>query len=368
MHTTPKTPLGYAKAACDTMMRRYEAADLPPRGHFHYHQGVFLSGVYKTHRLCGNDAYFTYLKDWVDSVFTEDGKIKNDYKHADLDDIQPGILLFPLLDATGDPKYLRCIDSVADQLKDIPLCQCGGFYHKVALTGQMWLDGLYMVGPFAAEYARRFDHGEWLEQTVSEIFLMQEHTRIPETGLWRHAWDETRTADWCDPKTGLAPEYWGRSLGWVPIAVMDVLDQMQPDHPRYEDLRMLVADLLQALLRYQSPDGRWYQVVDKPDQPGNWPENSCTCLYAAALSKAVRLGILPGEALSAAEKGYKGVIRSLHWDGEDLLIGDVCVGTGVGDYDFYCGRPCSTNDLHGVGAFLLMCCELQAAQDERAEH
>ena len=35
--------IDYAKAACDTMMRKFEAEELPPVGHFHYHQGVFLS-------------------------------------------------------------------------------------------------------------------------------------------------------------------------------------------------------------------------------------------------------------------------------------------------------------------------------------
>ena len=43
-----KRPLDYARAACDTMMRKYRAEDLPPKGRFHYHQGVFLSGVYET--------------------------------------------------------------------------------------------------------------------------------------------------------------------------------------------------------------------------------------------------------------------------------------------------------------------------------
>ena len=145
----------------------------------------------------------------------------------------------------------------------------------------MWLDGLYMAGPFAAEYAQKFNHPEWLDFMIKEIFLMRDHTRIPETGLWRHAWDETKTADWCDPETGLAPEYWGRSLGWVPVAVMDVLDQMKPEDAHYEELRALVKDLLTALLKYQSADGRWYQVVDKADRPDNWPENSCTCLFVA---------------------------------------------------------------------------------------
>ena len=33
----------------------------------------------------------------------------------------------------------------------------------------------------------------------------------------------------------------------------------------------------------QSEDGRWYQVVNRGDDPTNWLENSCSCLYVAAL-------------------------------------------------------------------------------------
>ena len=44
-------PLDYGRAACDTMMRRFEAGELPPKGHFHYHQGVFLSGMYQIYEL-----------------------------------------------------------------------------------------------------------------------------------------------------------------------------------------------------------------------------------------------------------------------------------------------------------------------------
>ncbi|WP_321013577.1 glycoside hydrolase family 88 protein, partial [Eisenbergiella sp.] len=66
-----KEPVAYAKQSCDTMMRKFRAEDLPPKGHFHYHQGVFLSGVYQTYCLCGEEAYFTYIKDWVDSVLDE---------------------------------------------------------------------------------------------------------------------------------------------------------------------------------------------------------------------------------------------------------------------------------------------------------
>ena len=49
--------LGYARAACDTIMRKYEAEKLPPVDRFHYHQGVFLSGMNKIYSLTGNADY-----------------------------------------------------------------------------------------------------------------------------------------------------------------------------------------------------------------------------------------------------------------------------------------------------------------------
>jgi unsaturated rhamnogalacturonyl hydrolase len=42
-----------------------------------------------------------------------------------------------------------------------------------------------------------------------------------------------------------------------------------------------------------------------------------------------------------------------------LQVGNVCIGTGVGDYQFYIDRPVHTNDHHGVGAFLLTCAEME---------
>lgn len=353
-----KTPVEYARAACDTMMRKFAAPDLPPKGHFHYHQGVFLSGVLKTWRLTGEERYFQYARDWLDTVIDQNGRILQ-YDHADLDDIQPGILLYPVLDQTQNPRYEKAIQSVYAQVPDVPRCACGGFYHKVRHTGQMWLDGLYMIGPFLAEYGRRYNRPDLREDVIRHVLLMKEHTRDPKTGLWYHAWDETHQADWCDPDTGLAPEFWGRSLGWVPVAILDDLEQLSPSDPGYDQLQAIVPELLEAICRYQGPDGRWYQVVNKPDRPENWPENSCTCLFAAALARAVLLGLLPKSYAAKAHAAYKGVIRSLSWQGEDIQIGGVCVGTGVGTFEFYCGRPCSVNDLHGVGAFLLMCTALQ---------
>ena len=350
------TPLDYAKAACDTMMRKFAAPALPPVGHFHYHQGVFLSGMHQTWKLCGNDAYMEYIKAWIDSVFDEDGQMK-DVKYADLDDIQAGILLYPLLDWTKDPFYERCLAAVYEEVKHVPRNALGGFWHKCSMEDQMWLDGLYMAGPFCMEYAQRYHLPELRDDMVHQALLMEEKTKDADTGLLYHAWDGAGKEFWADPETGRSHEFWGRSMGWVPVALLNELEHMTPDEPGYQDLMRMATDLLKALCRFQSEDGRWYQVVNKGDDPSNWLENSCSCLYVAGLCRAIRRGFLDASYLENARRGYEGVIRSLTWNGDDLQIGNVCVGTGVGEFAFYCARPCSVNDLHGVGAFLLMCTE-----------
>ncbi len=251
------TALDYAKAACDTMMRKFAATDLPPKGRFHYHQGVFLSGVYQTWKLCHEEKYFQYMKDWVDSIIDENGEI-HDYDEGQLDDIQPGVLLYPLYERTGDERYKKALDTLLPIIKNFPRNKEGGFWHKKWHPHQMWLDGLYMAGPIAAEYASRFDKKEYLDITIEQILLMREKTLDKKTGLWYHAYDSERLVDWADKETGLSPEFWGRSIGWVPVAILDDMEHMEESHLMYEKLKEIVCELLQAICRYQSEDGRWY--------------------------------------------------------------------------------------------------------------
>lgn len=356
-------PLDYAVMSMDTMMRKFEAQDLPPKGHFHYHQGVFLSGVYQNYLLYKEEnkaaeKYFEYIKRWVDSCVTLEGKIEV-YDPGQLDDIQPGILLFPLYERTGDERYRKAIEELANALRVFPKIPEGGYYHKEDCPEQMWLDGLYMGGPISAEYAARFGHPEFWDINYEQVVLMRKKTRDECTGLWYHAYDDARKEEWADPETGRSPEFWGRSIGWVPVAILDELQFMPKEHARYGELCDIVVDLIKAVCKYQADNGMWYQVVNKEKEPGNWPEISCSCLYVAAICKAVRMGILEKEYLKLAQKGYEAVIDRLGWDGDNLLVEGVCIGTGVGDYKHYCERPTSCNDLHGVGAFLIMCAQMQ---------
>ena len=60
-----------------------------------------------------------------------------------------------------------------------------------------------------------------------------------------------RDRSWADPVTGRSPEFWGRSMGWIPVALLDELEAMPADYKGSDELRRIVREMLTALLRYQ---------------------------------------------------------------------------------------------------------------------
>ena len=123
-----------------------------------------------------------------------------------------------------------------------------------------------------------------------------------------------------------------------------------------------------ALTKYQDKEtGLWYEVTNKPDEKGNWVESSCSCLFTYAYAKAVNMGVVARDEFSdVTKKAYDGIISSLDYKDGFMILGNVCIGTCIeeGTYDYYIKRPVTENDLHGSGAFVLMCQEMQKYFDK----
>ncbi|MCL2244817.1 MAG: glycoside hydrolase family 88 protein [Treponema sp.] len=353
-----KSALDYAQMGADTIIRKFPASELPPKNRFHYHQGVFLSGVERTYILSGNRKYYNYIKDWMDYYIDDNGKIRFDENERQFDDMQPSIMLFNLYKETKDERYKKVLDDFSSIVDTWPTNARGGFWHKYIRPNQMWLDGLYMIGPYCVMYAHYFNKPYFHEKIFRQMNLMRCNMTDPKTGLLYHAWDDSKVIDWCDKTTGLSPEFWGRAIGWYAVAVMDILDYIPQNDPRRHEFISAAIDIINALTRFQDEEsGLWFQVVDKGDTAGNWLETSCSCLYTYAIAKAVKKGLLHKSYAKYIHHSYKGIINSLKFMEEDLIISNICIGTGVGDYQFYINRPTAENDLHGMGAFLLMCTE-----------
>ena len=121
---------------------------------------------------------------------------------------------------------------------------------------------------------------------------MEKHTKDPNTGLLYHGWDETKAAAWADPATGLAPEFWGRAIGWYPVALLEMFEYLPEDHKDKAKLTSILQDLLIALTQYQDVC-HWLMVSGcRQRQTGRiigWKIPARPCMFMPLPKRSIRL-------------------------------------------------------------------------------
>ena len=354
--------IDYAKKAVHATMNKYREDQLPPAKTLHYHQGVFLNGVIDLYEETGDEKYYRYVKNYLDLCIREDGLLSV-FNNFSFDDIQALTLLFPVMEKGGKlEKYERALITGMSLIKNWPRDPEGGFWHKNYLMNEMWLDGIYMVSQLQMLYANEYNEPQFADNVYEQFFLMYNRLKTKNDLLY-HAYSYEKNVSWCDKETGCSSEVWARSLGWYTLAAVDVLELTVGEEfaERKAKLSEIVNKILKSVCQYQDEkSGMWYQIADKGDMEDNWLESSGSSLFVYSVAKAVRLGVLEAEYLENAKRGFEGIInKSVVIEGENFTLNDVCPGTGVGTYDEYIERPKSSNDLHGMGPFVMMCVELE---------
>jgi unsaturated rhamnogalacturonyl hydrolase len=341
-----------------------------PKARLVYETGVFLKALDAVSIQTGNRKYHEFVKSLIDSYVESDGSIKT-YKPEEynLDNINCGKLLLSLYHATGDDRYRSAASLLMKQLENHPRTREGGFWHKKIYPYQMWLDGIYMASPFLAQFAALFDRPALLPDVANQILWIENHTRDDKTGLLYHGWDESRAQEWADPVTGRSRSFWGRSMGWYAMGIVDVLDFFPGSHPKRKEIVDVLKRLAPAVARYQdSGTGLWYQVVDQGHRERNYLEASASSMFVYALAKGVRENYLGREFASVAKKGYDGLVQRLikvDPSGQVHLTG-ICSVAGLGGaqkrngtFEYYVSEPVVANDLKGVGPFILAAIEIE---------
>ncbi|HEY6144290.1 MAG TPA: glycoside hydrolase family 88 protein [Flavobacterium sp.] len=333
-----------------------------------YKIGMILTAYEKLYKQTKNPIYFNYIKGYADVLIDENGAFqKFEPQDHNIDFINAGKILFNLYDTTKEQKYLTALKTLRRQFEDHPRTVSGGFWHKKIYPNQMWLDGLYMGEPFYARYTAEFEGGEKLNDVALQFELLHDHTFDKKTGLYFHAWDESKQMPWANKQTGTAPHIWLRALGWYGMALVDALDYFPKDHPKQKELVQYLIELATAVSKYQDKSGLWYQVPDLATRKGNYLEASGSSMLVYALAKGVHKGYLPSKFENVANKGFNGLINKLikiDKNGE-IHITQVCASAGLGgnpyrdgSFDYYMSEKIKVDNSHGLGAFLLAAIEL----------
>lgn len=340
---------------------------------WNYIDGCMILALLEIYQTTGEEKYYEFANAFIDHRVREDGSISGySVDEYNLDNVNAGKTLFALYDINGKEKYRRAIDLIYSQVQTQPRTAEGNFWHKKIYPNQVWLDGMYMAQPFYMEYETRFNGKKNYEDIFGQFHNVIEHMRDPETGLYYHGYDASRTVFWCDKETGLSQNFWLRALGWYSMALLDTLDKCEvcrECEKEYEYLKQAFVDLTDSMLKLQDESGLWYQLPALGGKEPNYLETSGSAIMAYSLLKGVRLGFLPEDYRVYGLKAFRGICNAyLKEKNGQLSLGGICLVAGLGPADnprrdgsfaYYMSEPVVEDDAKGVGPLLLAYTEMR---------
>ncbi|WP_027487534.1 glycoside hydrolase family 88/105 protein [Allorhizobium undicola] len=331
-----------------------------------YEDGCLYRGLQLLYEADPQGPWLGHLVRLVDGQIDRHGKLKSyDPSDYNIDNILPGRVLFFLAAQSGDNRYRRAADRLIAQLETHPRLLAGNYWHKKRYPHQLWLDGLYMGLPFQIEYG--MDSGregliaDALQQLATALVLTDHGS-----GLFVHGYDESRIQAWCDRMTGKSPAVWARAVGWLVMALADTLSLVEDDEA-ITSLRRRFCLLLGALVERQEESGLWMQVLEAPGLSGNYQESSATAMFAYALLRAARLGLVEEGVLAsmqaAGERALQGLLQTrLQADEGVLRLTGIVQVAGLGGFEgqerdgspaYYLREPVVSDDVKGVGPLMM---------------
>jgi rhamnogalacturonyl hydrolase YesR len=239
-----------------------------------------------------------------------------------VDDSIFGIVPLEIYIQTKDKKYLDYGISFADRQWQDPLPN--GLSHET----RFWIDDMYMLTILQIEAYRATGDRKYLDRDANEMVAYLDKLQQP-NGLFYHAPD--------------VPFFWGRGDGWVAAGMAEMLRTLPADHPDRARIMAGYKLMMAALLKYQSPDGMWRQLIDHPEA---WEESSSSGMFTFALITGVKNGWLDAATYGpAARKAWIAVTGFIDQNND---VTNICEGTNKkDDLEYYLMRRRRTGDFHG---------------------
>ena len=355
----------------ESIISRYQPTiDVMTHKGWDHSNSIILHGMEKIYEHNRNPAYLNYIRSFADAFINADGTIKG--LAPALDRIHPGMICLFLFEKTGEMKYKAAATYLRDYLAGTKTSPSvfkktpeGGYWHKNDLSYEnvMTVDGIYMAYPFLVRYGRMFHDSMAINIAVSQTLLIASHSFNITNHLPYHAWDYGKSKSWANPITGTSSIPWSRSVGWFSMALVDMLENLDPSHKDYGTILYLFKQLAIGIREFQNAgDGLWYQVVNCATCAGNYPETSGSGMIVYAIKKGVKNKWVDSTFNIVAEKGWQGIknkIRNFSDGTPQITSVAPAMGCKKNYEEYVAIRPisCPSNDEvqhpHGYCAVLM---------------
>lgn len=345
---------------------------------WNYHNGGVAWAMAQLSELTGETKYNRYANDFCDFqmmgmpfVDYQVNKLRA-YNSANAMVIDSRLLDFtlapsmPLIyrlrkekDFKNEAIYKSYIDKMMEYARSGQI-RSPGYTNYTRTTPEVytvWVDDMFMGIPFliqaglySSDPARR---KLFFDDAASQVLDFTKHVYDKDARLFMHANYSNR------PSVKLP--YWSRANGWAIWAMTEVLMALPENHPKYKPILNLYREFANSLVRYQSPEGFWHNVITRNDSP---VETSGTAIFTMAMARGVRMGWLDKKKFTpVVEKGWKAVASEIDDDG---TVHKICVGTMCSeDENYYMNRPFYDDDTHGSFAVIFAGIEVQKMLDQQ---
>lgn len=271
---------------------------------------------------------------------------------------------------TDDPKYKEKADKIYADYLTTPRTKVGGVSHRTE-TVELWDDTVYMLSMYLLEMYRYTGDDKYLKEFHDQFLLHKEKLADKKWGLWVHGYDDDNDdykdrccqlnwAQMTPQRTSI--EFWGRGNGWVVMAIADALKTVPANSPYFKTFARELREITKKLPKLQDEEtGMWYQLPIYPDHKDNYPESSCTAMFAYGIAIGIDLEVLNRKQfLPVVEKAWSGLKKhASRTEGNYVIPTKVCEGTCIGDRAYYFGRKTKEGVNYAIGAYIMLGLELE---------
>jgi len=356
-----------------------------------YDTSLTYEALFDTYWTYGGDKILTYAEKFI-SLVGSNGSLPYGYQADQLDYIRPGKLFLRYYNKYGGENYRKACETLLANIKKLNRTDAGPWEHKAIYTKQVWLDGIFMGLPFYTLASATLDKENLqdnFDDAVMQMHVTDSATYDASIGLWKHAWDETKSIfwadcpgknmynytdkepDWGNGNTGQSCHCWGRALGWYAMALLENMENFKavdPADTRIATINEIFNRVMTAVVAKQDETGVWYDVLDVEKNDSrytkqNYLEATCSSMFTYCLLKGWNEGYLTDlKFLEAGKKAYNGIITQFIKESNGYIsLSNCCSVSGLGpankqyrdgSFDYYMSESVIDNDTKGVGPFI----------------
>ncbi len=327
-----------------------------------YEWGVTYAGMLRASQTTNDPKYAKYTLDRMELLaelyprFLEQEKKQSGFRHPMKSVLHPdalddaGAICAAMIKSKQygfkgdlDPMIENFIDYISNEQLRL---EDGTLARNRPMKSSLWLDDLFMSVPALAQMGKYSGDNQYFDDAVKQVIQFSDRMFNQENGLYMHAWILGMNEH---------PQFhWGRANGWAIMTMVELLEVLPENYSGREKVIDYLRKHIYGLVKYQSGEGFWHQLIDKND---SYLETSATAIFTYSIAKAINRGYVDAKAY--------GPMVCLAWNAVASKVNDkgqvegTCVGTGMGfDPAFYYYRPVNVYAAHGYGPVLLAGAEM----------